>query len=395
MTYDFDKHIDRSQTSSVKYDLKKTIFGTEEVLPMWVADMDFETPDFIRDAVKARAEHEIYGYSFRSDSYYQAHIDWFKKQYDWEIEKDWIVFSPGIVPALNMAVLALTNRGDKIIVQPPVYFPFFTAVSCHNRELVNNELIREDGTYSMNFDLLEEQAADARMLILCNPHNPVGRSWRREELEKLADICVRHNLLVISDEIHADLVLPGHKHTPFASVHPGLKSSLLTMHAASKTFNLAGLATSSVIIEDETLRNQFKQFVDFLHVGMGNIFGAVATEAAFREGEEWHKQLLHYISENIIYFTNQLTEKLPQLKVFKPEATYMVWLDFNAFGLDDKALKNFVIQEAGLGLNAGIDFGSGGSGFMRINLACPRSIVESAVEKIIYSFSELLNKKHV
>ncbi|MDY0076531.1 MAG: PatB family C-S lyase [Bacteroidales bacterium] len=389
MTYDFDKQIDRSETSSIKYDLRKTIFGSEEVLPMWVADMDFETPDFIRDAVKARAEHPIYGYTFRNDSYHQAQIDWFKKRYDWEIEKDWIVFTPGIVPALNMAVLALTNRGDKIIVQPPVYFPFFTAVSNHNRELVNNELIKEDGTYRMNFEQLEEQAADARMLILCNPHNPVGRAWRREELDKLADICVRHNLLVISDEIHADLVLPGHKHTPFASVHPGLKASLLTMHAASKTFNLAGLATSSVIIEDETLRNQFKQFVDFLHVGMGNIFGAVATETAFREGGEWHKQMLHYVSENVNYFTDQLSAKLPQLKVFKPEATYMVWLDFNAFGLDDVALKSYIIKEAGLGLNAGIDFGSGGSGFMRINLACPRQTVELAVEKLILAFSKL------
>lgn len=389
MTYDFDKQIDRSETSSIKYDLRKTIFGSEEVLPMWVADMDFETPDFIREAVKARAEHPIYGYTFRSDNYFQANIDWFKKQYNWEVEKDWIVFSPGIVPALNMAVLALTNKGDKIIVQPPVYFPFFTAVSSHNRELVYNELIREEGTYRMNFDQLEEQAADARMLILCNPHNPVGRSWRREELDKLADICVRHNLLVISDEIHSDLVLLGHKHTPLACVHPGLKSSLLTMHAASKTFNLAGLATSSVIIEDETLRNQFKQFVDFLHVGMGNLFGAVATEAAFRDGEAWHKQMLRYVSENVNYFTDQLSAKLPQLKVFKPEATYMVWLDFNAFGMDDEALKSYIIKEAGLGLNAGIDFGSGGSGFMRINLACPRQTVELAVERLILAFSKL------
>lgn len=392
MTYDFDKHIDRSGTSSVKHDLKKTIFGTEEVLPMWVADMDFETPDFIREAVKARAEHPVYGYTFRNDSYYQANIDWFKKQYDWEIEKDWIVFSPGIVPAVNMAVLALTNRGDKIIVQPPVYFPFFTAVSNHNRELVYNELIKEDGTYRMNFDQLEEQAVDARMLILCNPHNPVGRAWRKDELVKLADICIRHNLLVISDEIHADLVLPGHKHTPFAGVHAGIKSSLLTMHAASKTFNLAGLATSSVIIEDETLRNQFKQFVEFLHVGMGNLFGAVATEAAFHEGEEWHKQMLQYVNGNISYFYDQLSDQLPDIKVFKPEATYMVWLDFSAFGLDDETLKKRLIQDAGLGLNAGIDFGAGGSGFMRINLACPRSMVEEAIQKIIKAFSKLLNK---
>lgn len=389
MKYNFDKQIDRTNTSSVKYDLRELIFGQEDVLPMWVADMDFETPDFIRDAVKTRADHAIYGYTFRGESYYQSIIDWFNARYKWKIEKDSIVFSPGIVPAVNMAVLALTNPGDRIIVQPPVYFPFFTAVSNHNRELVHNQLINQDGNYSMDFELLEQQAKDARMLILCNPHNPVGRAWRRDELEKLAAICLRNNLLVISDEIHADLVLPGYKHTPFASVHPDLKASTLTMHAASKTFNLAGLATSAIIIEEETLRNQFKQFVAFLHVDMGNLFGAVATETAFNEGAEWLTEMLDYVHDNIVFFADSMAEKLPRLKVYKPEATYMVWLDFSLFGLNDEELKNKIIKEAGLGLNAGIDFGPGGSQFMRINLACPRQTVELAVSKIYQAFLNL------
>ncbi len=389
MTYNFNKIIDRTNTSSVKYDLRELIFGQEDVLPMWVADMDFETPDFIRDAVKNRADHAIYGYTFRGESYYQSIIDWFKARYNWKIEKESIVFSPGIVPAVNMAVLALTNPGDRIIVQPPVYFPFFTAVSNHNRELVHNQLINQDGNYSMDFELLEQQAKDARMLILCNPHNPVGRAWRSDELEKLAAICLRNNLLVISDEIHADLVLPGYKHTPFASVHSDLKASTLTMHAASKTFNLAGLATSAIIIEEETLRNQFKQFVAFLHVDMGNLFGAVATETAFNEGDEWLTEMLDYVHDNIVFFADSMAEKLPRLKVYKPEATYMVWLDFSLFGLNDDELKDKIIKEAGLGLNAGIDFGPGGSQFMRINLACPRQIVELAVSKIYQAFSNL------
>lgn len=390
MTYNFDKITDRAGTASVKYDLRQFIFKNPDVLPMWVADMDFETPDFIREAVVARANHPIFGYTFRSDAYYESIINWLQKRHNWKVEKDWILFSPGVVPALNFAVLALTNPGDEIIVQPPVYFPFFTAVQEHNRHLVYNQLKYEDGNYAINFDQLEKQAQTARMLILCNPHNPVGRAWTKDELSRLADISIKNNLLVISDEIHADLVLPGNTHHVFAEINPDLDSNIITMHAASKTFNLAGLASSSVIIKDEALREQFKTYISRLHVDMGNLFGFVATQAAFEKGEAWLDEVLEYIAANVEWAIEYLKQNLPQVKMVVPEATYMIWLDFSEFGLTDEELKEFLINKAGVGLNAGVDFGPGGEGFMRMNLACPRKIVETAFEKINVAFSELL-----
>ncbi|MDD4373860.1 MAG: PatB family C-S lyase [Bacteroidales bacterium] len=395
MVYNFDKNIDRTNTSSVKYDLRKFIFKKPDVLPMWVADMDFETPDFIREAIIKRAAHPVYGYTFRPESYYQAIINWFQKRFNWRVEKDWILFSPGVVPALNFAVLALTNPGDEIIVQPPVYFPFFTAVKEHNRQLVYNQLLIKNGKYSINFDQLEEQAHTARMLILCNPHNPVGRAWSKDELSRLADISLKNNLLVISDEIHADLVLPGNQHHVFAEINPALDSNIITMHAASKTFNLAGLASSSVIIKDETLREQFNTYVSRLHVDMGNLFGFVATQAAFENGEDWLSQVLNYISDNIAYVSDFLADQLPKVNFIKPEATYMIWLDFSAFGMSDEELKSFLINKAKIGLNSGIDFGPGGEGFMRINVACPRSLLRQGLESMRDAFTQLFHENNV
>lgn len=395
MEYNFDKLIERASTASVKYDLRQFIFKNPDVLPMWVADMDFETPDFIRQAVIKRAQHPIYGYTFRPESYYQAIMNWFLKRHNWKVEKDWILFSPGVVPAVNFAVLALTNPGDEIIVQPPVYFPFFSAVQENNRQIVYNQLIRDGDQYQINFDQLEKQAQTARMLILCNPHNPVGRSWTKEELTELGKICLKHNLLVISDEIHADLVLPGHKHQVFAEVSPELSANIITMHAASKTFNLAGLASSSVIISDLALREQYKSFISRLHIDMGNLFGMVATQTAFEEGEQWLGQVLDYIFGNIVYATDFLADQLPKVKVIKPEATYMIWLDFSAFQMSDDELKSFLINEAKLGLNSGIDFGPGGEGFMRINVACPRLLLQQGLERLRDAFTQLFHGNNV
>ncbi|MDD3636089.1 MAG: PatB family C-S lyase [Bacteroidales bacterium] len=395
MEYNFDKLIERASTASVKYDLRQFIFKNPDVLPMWVADMDFETPDFIRQAVIKRAQHPIYGYTFRPESYYQAIMNWFLKRHNWKVEKDWILFSPGVVPAVNFAVLALTNPGDEIIVQPPVYFPFFSAVQENNRQIVYNQLIRDGDQYQINFDQLEKQAQKARMLILCNPHNPVGRSWTKEELTELGKICLKHNLLVISDEIHADLVLPGHKHQVFAEVFPELSANIITMHAASKTFNLAGLASSSVIISDLALREQYKSFISRLHIDMGNLFGMVATQTAFEKGEQWLGQVLDYIVDNIVYATDFLADQLPKVKVIKPEATYMIWLDFSAFQMSDDELKSFLINEAKLGLNSGIDFGPGGEGFMRINVACPRLLLQQGLERLRDAFTQLFQRNNV
>ena len=382
MKYDFDKLIDRTHTSCVKYDLRQTVFGKTDVIPMWVADMDFETPDFIRDAVIQRAGHQIYGYTFRDTDYYQPIIEWMQSHHDWIIQKDDIVFCPGVVPALNIAVLAFTKPGDKIIIQPPVYHPFQGAVRDHHRELVYNQLIQQEDEYLIDFDLLEEQAKDAAMLILCNPHNPVGRCWNKTELEKVARICIKHHVLVLSDEIHADLVMPGYRHEIFANLSPEVAEITITAHAPSKTFNLAGLATSSVIISNPELRSVFSKFIEKMHLGLGNLFGSVASAAAYLHGESWRLQLIDYLNNNIEYTEAFINNNIPGLKMFRPEATYMIWLDFRKFMLDDETLKNKMIHEAGLGLNPGTDFGPGGEGFMRMNIACPHSILKNALERL-------------
>ena len=386
MKYNFDAVIDRTGTGSIKHDLKWEIFQNREVLPMWVADMDFETPDFIRQAVAKRALHPVYGYTFRDEDYYQSIISWMRRRHGWHIEKDWIVFSPGVVPALNMVVLALTSPGDKVIVQPPVYFPFFTAVKDHERELVYNELLCLNDRYLIDFELLEQQAKDARLLILSNPHNPVGRCWTRDELSRLGDICLQNNVMVLSDEIHGDLVLPPNRHQVFANISEALSGITITAHAPSKTFNLAGLSTSSLIIQDEEIRKMVKSVVQKLHLEMGNIFGNEAAKAAFQQGDDWLDQLLVYLNENIRLTQSFLADQLPDLKVFVPEATYMVWLDFTSFGLDDKSLREKMIHEAGLGLSPGIDFGPGGSLKMRLNVACPRSVLKQALQKMVGAF---------
>jgi cystathionine beta-lyase len=366
----------------VKYDLRKLIFGKSDVIPMWVADMDFETPDFIREAVLERASHPVYGYTFREDAYYQPIIDWLHSHHDWIIKRDDIVYSPGIVPALSFAVLAFTRPNDNIIIQTPVYPPFFGAVRDHQRELLMNNLIKADDSYEIDFEHLEILAADAEMLILCNPHNPVGRCWTKTELEKIADICLRNHVLVLSDEIHADLVMPGYKHQVFANLSPEISDITITAHAPSKTFNLAGLATSSVIITNEALRKKFSQVIDHMHLSMGNLFGSIASTAAYQEGEAWRSQLIEYLNENINITERYISENIPDLKMYRPEATYMIWLDFVKFQLDDNTLKNKLIHEAGLGFNPGTDFGPGGESCMRMNIACPQSTLIEALERL-------------
>ncbi len=389
MKYNFDKIIDRTNTSSVKYDLRLAIFGTRDVIPMWVADMDFETPGFIRDAVIGRAVHPIYGYTFRDLAYYQPIIAWMRSHHDWKIHKDQIVFCPGVVPSLNLMVLAFTKPGDKIIIQPPVYRPFYGAVGDHNRTLIYNQLIEKGTTYLIDFDLLEEQAKDAKMLILCNPHNPVGRCWSRPELEEIARICLKHGVIVLSDEIHADLVMPGFRHQVFANLSPEVADITATAHAPSKTFNLAGLSTSSMIITNPQLRTAFSQTIEKMHLGMGNLFGSVASTAAYSDGEPWRLQLIDYLNENLRFTEDFIKSNIPGLNMFRPEATYMIWLDFRKFGLDDETLKNKLIFEAGLGFNPGTEFGPGGTGFMRMNIACPRSTLTDALIRLQKMLAEI------
>ncbi|MBQ8222915.1 MAG: PatB family C-S lyase [Bacteroidales bacterium] len=379
MIYDFDKVIDRRNTECVKYDKREDVFGKADVIPMWVADMDFPTADFIREAVIERAKGDVYGYTFREDEYYESIAQWIERHHQWKTKKEWMAFTPGVVSAFNMAVMGLTNEGDEIIIQPPVYHPFFYAVNNHNRKLVQNTLIDTEDGFVMDYDLLEKQAKTAKMLILCNPHNPVGRSWKKEELLRLGEICMRNNVLVFSDEIHCDLVMPGFKHTPFASLSEEFAHNSITAHAASKTFNLAGMATSTVIIPNEKLRNKFVDYVHSTESDLGNIFGKIATKAAMEKGDEWHSQLINYIKGNIDFATDFIRKEMPKVRIHETEATYMIWLNFKDYGYSDEELNRKMIHEAGLGLNSGNLFGKDGECCMRVNLACPRSVVEKAL----------------
>ncbi|MCE1201340.1 MAG: PatB family C-S lyase [Bacteroidia bacterium] len=356
------------------------------MLPFWVADMDFETPAFVREAVMQRAQNPVYGYTFRDDRFYDAIIGWMQRRHGWKVEKDWIVFTPGVVPALNLAVLAFTEPGQGIIVQPPVYFPFFGAVADHGRELIHNQLITNEKEYVINYDELETLAAEAQLLMLCNPHNPVGRSWRKDELERLANICERNNLMVISDEIHADLVLPGYRHNVFAALDEETAQRTITLHAPSKTFNLAGLNTAFAIIPSEALRKRFEHQIEKLHLGLGNLFGFEALIAAFNKGDEWLDQLRGYLAENVIFTKEFLAEHLPEIYIYPTEATYLIWLDFSHWRLSDEEFRRKMIDEAGLALSRGADFGPGGEGFMRLNVACPKSMLVEGLQRLAKAF---------
>jgi cysteine-S-conjugate beta-lyase len=383
MRWNFDEFVNREGTDCVKYDLRKEIFGINDVIPMWVADMDFKTPDFIINSLQERLSHNILGYSVRPESYFLSISSWFTKRHNWPVEKEWICFSPGIVPALNFCTLAFTSPGDSIIVQPPVYFPFFSAVEAHGRRLVYNILKESDGKWEMDFNSLKASIdGNTKMIIISNPHNPVGRSWTPAELNALADICIENNLLILSDEIHCDLVLPGFRHTPVAAISEKIAEITITFIAPSKTFNLASLATSSVIIPNPVLRKSFKKIVDNLHVGNGNIFGTTASIAAYSHGHEWLDALLEYIDINAGFVIDYCSKMIPEIVPVQPEATYMIWLDCRKFAMNGKELQNFFVHRAGVGMNEGSTFGPGGEGFMRINLGTTHQTVVKAMEQI-------------
>jgi cysteine-S-conjugate beta-lyase len=382
MYYNFDEVIDRNNTSCYKYDLRGKVFGKEDVMPMWVADMDFRTPPFVMDAIRKRASHEILGYTYMARSVNEAIVDWNKKRHHWETKPEWISFAPGVVPAVNLIVLAFSEPGDKIIVQPPVYFPFFTAVENHARQLVFNPLKYENGRYSMDLEALEVQLKDARMFILCNPHNPTGNTWPEAVLRQLGEMCLKYGVLLISDEIHGDLVYKGNRHIPMAGLSADVATNTITCMAPSKTFNMAGLSTSFLVIPDEKKRRMYEKKLDQIHVGAGNIFGYAAMESAYREGMDWLNQLMDYLEGNLFLLRNFLEKELPQIKVIIPQATYMVWLDCSELNLSPADLRNFMINRAGLGLSDGPIFGIGGEGFQRINIGCPRSILHEALIKL-------------
>lgn len=387
-TYNFDERIDRTQTNSIKYDGRKMFFGNADLLPLWVADMDFRTPDFIVDAVKKRAEHEIFGYTFRAESYNQSIVNWLKRRHNWEIKTEWISFSPGVVAGLTLAIEAFSKPGDGVIVQPPVYFPFFDSVKGTGREMIENPLRLENGRYYFDLeDLKSKITPTTRLLLLSNPHNPGGMAWNEKELTELAKICLENKILIISDEIHSDLIFDGFKHTPLAGISEEIAQNCVICMAPSKTFNTAGLTTSFLVIPNKRHFVAYERVMRLPHLHMGNIFGTVALEAAYTQGEEWLSQLIQYLQGNYTFLEQFFNDHLPEVKVMRPEATYLIWLDFSAFGLTDEVLNQKLIDN-GIGLNRGVQFGKQGSGYMRINIGCPRSILEEALIRIENMFRE-------
>jgi cystathionine beta-lyase len=385
--YNFDEIIPRSGTNCIKYDAREWMFKTDDVLPLWVADTDFRTPDFIVDAIRKRAEHELFGYTFKPDSYYDAIIGWMKRRHNWEVKKEWISFSPGVVAGLTIAIETFSKPGDGVIVQPPVYFPFFDSVKGTKRKLVENPLKNENGRLTFDFeDLKSKIDKTTKLLLLCNPQNPGGMVWTRSELEKLSSICLENGVMVISDEIHSDLIFTGNSHIPFTKLSEEAAKNSLVCMAPSKTFNVAGLASSLVIIPDKTKHARYERALNVGHLGMGNIFGTVALEAAYIHGDEWLAQLMDYLWENYLFLEKFMKVHLPKINVMKPEATYLIWLDFRGFGMNDEELMKFTVNKAKVGLNNGGRFGTGGDGWMRLNIGCPRSVLEEGLNRLKIAF---------
>ncbi len=388
--YDFDKIIDRTGTNCVKWDLRSLYFKNPDLMPLWVADMDFETPDFIIDSLHKRLEHPVMGYTFRPKEFNRSFQEWALKKYNWDIQPDWISFSPGVVSAVSIAVMGFTEPGDEILVQPPVYFPFFKSIQGLNRKLTYNPLKEIDGRLCFDFDNLEESiSSKTKMLILSNPHNPGGSAWTPEELGKLAEICSKHDILVVSDEIHADLVFEPAVHTPFVEAIGNHSVRTITCMAASKSFNLAGLSTSLAVIPDPKVKEKFEDLMQTVHISGGNLFGSIATMTAYAEGWDWMQQLLIYLKSNRDYLVDFVNSELPGIRILVPEATYLAWMDFSSLGMDQDELNRWMTKDVGIGLNSGTMFGPGGEGFMRINFACPKSQLEDALQGIKAALKKL------
>lgn len=382
--FDFDQIINRRGTGSRKWDDIGKVFGSSEILPLWIADMDFASPRAISAKIAERAEHPIYAYNAQQESFYQAIVDWVKRRHHWDIDKEWIIQAPGVVPSIILSILALSKPGDGIIIQPPVYPPFFASIKDNNRTIVENPLISNNGHYEIDFSDLEKKLADPqnKLLLFCSPHNPVGRVWRHEELKRVYDLCQKYQVDVLSDEIHNDLVYSGHKHTAFASLGESVLKQSVTFMAASKTFNIAGLNTSYIIAPCKRRRGLIEAEFARMHIGRNNLFGVLATETAYEVGEAWLDRLLVYLEKNADTLVNFVEANLPGVNVVKPEGTYLAWLDFRALFKDDKELNAFLIEKAKVGLNPGKSFGAQGEGFARLNFATQRTVLLEALTRI-------------
>lgn len=384
MKYNFDEQINRRNTDCMKWDGTLEVFGEQDVLPMWVADMDFKAPQPVIDALVEKAMSGVFGYNKKPLGYDEAITGWFKRRHNWDIKPEWLCFSPGVVTGLTVLVRAFTEVGDKIIIQPPVYYPFYNVINDNGRVVVENSLKIKDGRYVMDFRDLEEKAKDpkTRLLFLCSPHNPVGRVWTREEILRLGEICINNGVLVIADEIHCDLIYKGYKHIPFASISPEFAVNSITTLSPSKTFNLAGLQTSVIVIPDEDKRKIYRKMLNVHRVYHMNTFGMTALKAAYNYGEEYLEELLDYLEGNLNFLCEYIEKNIPQVKVIKPEGTYLVWLDFRDWGWDSDDLESFLLKKAKVALDPGYWFGEEGKGFMRINIACPRTLLKEGLDRI-------------
>lgn len=383
MKFDFDKQINRDGTDSFKYDGLEMLFGKSDLAPFWVADMDFACPPAVTDALKARVDHPIYGYTMIPDRWYDSIISWNSCRHGWNIQKEQISFTPGIVPGLSLLTDAITNPGDKILIQTPVYHPFYSIIEDHERKLVKNSLVADEtGYYHIDFEDLEQKLADdVKMMILCHPHNPVGRDWNEEELTRMIQLCAKYDVILVSDEIHADLIVGERKHIVTANLEGDKLPQMVTCMAASKTFNLGGLFTAYMVFQEEDLKAKFDKISERYHL-YANLFGVLALEKAYEGGEEWLEELLDYLRGNIRFVKDFLAENMPAVTMREPEATYLLWLDFRGLKMDHEELKKMMIEDAGLALNSGVDFGVEGAGFMRLNVACPQEMLKKALQRL-------------
>ncbi|PWI54172.1 MalY/PatB family protein [Sulfoacidibacillus thermotolerans] len=386
----FDEIVERIHTGSLKWDGLEALFGEKNLLPLWVADMDFRAPEEVISALHTRVEHGVFGYQAPQEELDQAIIDWWNTRHHFAIERDWLVHCPGVVPSLSLSVQTFTDPNDSIVIQPPVYPPFFKVIKENGRLAVNNPLQLIEGQYKMDFDHLAQQfEKGAKMLILCNPHNPVGRVFNREELDTLGKLCEHYGVTVLSDEIHGDLVYPPHVHTPFASVREEFLSFSITFAAPSKTFNIAGLHASYAIIPNPTLRKTFIKALDRLGLRMQNVLSSAAMQAAYRFGAPWLNELLVYLQDNLIFLQHELQSRLPEITMQIPQGTYLAWLDCRKLGLSTDELSTFMVRQAGLALNSGAAFGIEGEGFMRLNIACPRSTLQRAIDQLEHAVKQI------
>ncbi|HEX8874400.1 MAG TPA: PatB family C-S lyase [Nitrosospira sp.] len=387
--HDFNSIVDRSGTASLKYDGRQSMFGAAGVIPLWVADMDFAAPPAVTQALARRAAHPVYGYTLYPDSLYESLISWLRRRHGWQVHREWIMMCPGVVPSLHAAVAAFAEPGAPVIVQPPVYFPFFSSVTSTGRKLILNPLRLENGGYTIDFDDLERCAeGGARLLVLCSPHNPVGRVWSKQELGQILELARKHDMVIFSDEIHADLVYPGNEHHTLAMLAQSGAGNVpvMTAIAPSKTFNIPGLNLSALIVPDPQCRRKLARIFDTLHVSASNPFSIAAFEAAYREGDAWLDELLVYLGQTRDFVRGYLAEHIPQIGLVEPEGTYLLWLDCRVLkhelGIDDVQLRHFFVHEAGVGMSPGTLFGEIGSGFMRMNIGAPRQVIGPALENM-------------